>query len=84
MLKEQTQTPVTVKSYDGLTDVNIKNMQESLRLTFPSFARKDIDDYGTPYLWSCCYETHECGCKIEGNRTLQFPLRINFCAKHNH
>ncbi len=29
-----------------------------------------------------CYGPHACSCDIEGDSTLQAPLRIVYCAKH--
>lgn len=81
-LNESKLPPVTVKSYDGKTDVNVKAMQQSLRIDFPSYARKDIDDWGTPFLTNCVHTETKCGCSIIGNGTLQFPLTIKFCKTH--
>jgi len=81
-MEETKQKPVTVKSYDGTEDVNIKNYQDSLRIHFPSYARKNIDDYGNAFLSNCCFALPTCGCEIIGCGTLQFPLTIKFCHKH--
>ena len=78
------ESDLIVKSFDGKTDVNVKAMQHSLRVDFPSFARKNIDDQGTPFLDNCVFSDSLCGCTVEGNGTLQFPLRVNFCEKHSH
>lgn len=73
--------PKFTKTFDG-RKVNIADMRESLR-AFPSFKRAAIADDGTPYLTNCVEHTTECGCKIIGNGTIQFPLTIQFCAAHS-
>lgn len=75
--------PTHTKTFDGKI-INIADMQESLRVNFPSYCQKDIDDYGTPFLSNCVMNEPECGCEIIGNGTLQFPLTIKFCAKHKY
>jgi hypothetical protein len=59
----------------------IKQYQEGLR-TFPSYARKDMDDDGVAYLSNIVHRDPGCGCSITGCGTLQFPLMIKFCKKH--
>lgn len=59
----------------------IQNMRTPLHL-FPSFARKEMDEQGTPFLSNCSYKEKKCGCKIVGNGTLHHPLEIEFCSKH--
>ncbi len=73
--------PETVIDFNG-REQNIKSFQHSLRVDFPSFAQKDIDDYGTPFLSNITIRTSECGCEIVGNGTLQFPLTIKKCKLH--
>lgn len=70
----------TVKDFNGST-IDIAAMQNSLR-QFPSFCKKEIDDEGTPYLMNCVQRDSKCGCTIIGNGTLQFPLMIKHCKKH--
>jgi hypothetical protein len=70
----------TVITKDG-NEIKIKGFQKSL-IDFPSYARKMMADDGTPYLMNCVQSINDCGCKISGNGTLQFPLSIVFCKKH--
>lgn len=64
----------------GATE-KIQNMRTSLHL-FPSFSRKEMDEQGNAFLSNCVHTTHQCGCEIIGNGTLQNPLEIRFCNKH--
>jgi len=72
----------TTTDYNG-NKVNIKEMKDSLRLNFPSYAQKDISDEGEPFLSNCVIRDAACGCTIKGNGTLQFPLMVHHCAKHS-
>jgi hypothetical protein len=72
----------TVTTNDG-KEIDIKGFQKSL-LDFPMSYRARMTDSGEAYLGGpCVYAHHSCGCKITGNGTLQFPLKINFCEKHS-
>ncbi len=77
---EELTAPKTVKSFDG-KDISIKAMQQSLT-TYPLNLRAVISDNGEPALIGATYKTYKCGCDIIGNGTLQFPLSIKFCSKH--
>lgn len=74
-------TSKTVKSYDGKQNVNIKAHQESLKV-WPLRFTGYINDDGKAGLMDAVYSTYECGCKIIGNGSLQFPISIKFCDKH--
>lgn len=70
----------TVKTAEGKI-INIKSYQKSLT-TFPSYRRAMMSDKGEPYLMDCVTTPSSCGCEIIGHGTLQFPLKIKFCNKH--
>lgn len=65
-----------------LTKTQIDNYRKSFR-EFPSYARKDIAEDGTPFLSGITFTQTKCGCEIIGNGTLPFPLEIKFCKKHS-
>jgi hypothetical protein len=69
-----------VTDYNGV-EHNVTDLQDSYR-NFPSYARKAIDGDGEPALLDCVFRESECGCKIIGNGSLQFPLMIQHCEKH--
>lgn len=73
--------PVTVKSYDGEQDVDIRAYQQSLKM-WPMNYNAHLDDQGKAGLVGACYWINDCGCQIIGSGTLQFPLSIRFCKKH--
>lgn len=73
--------PLNVKSFDGEHTINIKEYQKSLR-DWPQAYRAQMDDYGTPFISGPVHNANNCGCKITGNGTLQFPLTILYCDKH--
>ena len=73
----------TVKSYDGKTDVNIASFKQSL-IEFPSNIRAGLSDDGEAHLINVVESSYDCGCRIKGNGTLQFPLSIEFCRKHKN
>ena len=72
----------TVKSYDGEQDVNIKSYQEGLKL-WPSKMKPYLSDTGKAGLAYGVYQQSKCGCKVKGNGTLQFPMSVEHCEKHN-
>lgn len=72
----------TVKSYDGETDVNIKGHQNSLQ-QYPARYLAYLNDDGRAGIMDAVYSSYECGCKIKGNGTLQFPISIEYCKKHS-
>ena len=73
---------LTIKTFDGKRDVNVQDYCKSLHES-PSYARKEMAPNGTMGLSNCCYNEPSCGCKIVGCGTLQFPLTIQYCTKHN-
>lgn len=77
-MKKQITDPVTTSN--GRV-ISIQGMIESLH-NYPSYARKEMSTDGTTGLSNCVYKEPTCGCKIAGNGTLQFPLEVKFCNKH--
>jgi hypothetical protein len=71
----------TIIDFNG-NELNIAHFKESL-MNFPSRCLKDIDTEGTPFLHNLVQRDSPCGCTIEGNGTLQFPMRIKHCKKHS-
>jgi len=70
----------TVKTEEDKV-INIKRYQESL-VKFPSYKQLMMSDEGIPYFMNCVTTNSPCGCEIIGHGTLQFPLKIKFCKKH--
>ena len=64
-----------------LTAERIKGFRKSYR-EFNMVLRPDITDDGEAFLFGAVHAIHECGCKVTGNGTLQFPLTIKFCKRH--
>ena len=71
---------ITVITAEG-KKINIKSYQQSL-ITYPSYKRAMMSDKGEPYLMDSVTTPSPCGCSITGHGTLQFPLEIKFCKKH--
>lgn len=69
-----------VKDFNGI-DCELGALQQSYR-RYPHLIHSRISDTGAPYLLNCMEEHKTCGCIIEGNGTLQFPLRIKYCKAH--
>lgn len=62
----------TIIDYSGV-EIDIKAFQHALQ-EWPSYASKHLDDEGTAFLGNVVKQEVD-GATVEGNGTLQFPLR---------
>lgn len=70
----------TVKSFDGI-EIDVENYRKGLD-KYPIHGRAYMGENGEVALCNITYAEPECGCKIIGCGTLQFPMSIQFCKDH--
>lgn len=65
-----------------LTPKKIAGYQDTYR-KWPSAGTRCLTDDGEAFIEGATLADLPCGCKVTGNGTLQFPLTVRPCAKHN-